>query len=327
MSGTINFAIPKGSLEKATFEILERAWYNIYGKERTYRPVINDEQIKLKMLRPQEIPNYVSQGIYDVGISGLDWVEETNADVEILTNLEYGKVKIVLAIPEDDSIKSCDDLINTYLKRNKILRISTEYLNIASKYIKKNNAYKKKWINQDPKIVTPWKILGNNEKISLFLSFGATEAKPPEEADAIIDLTETGTTLKRNKLKIIDTVYESSTCLMANKKSLQDSKKREKIFDILSLLRGAVESKKNVHIFVNVKKENLDKLLKELPALKNPTISNLSDKNWYSVNTIIKKTDLLKIIPKLRKLSQGLVVHEPKQILPLEKIAQGENNE
>jgi ATP phosphoribosyltransferase len=169
-------------------------------------------------------------------------------------------------------------------------------------------------------IITPWLRVGENKKVEIFLSFGATEAKPPEDVDAIFDITETGTTLSQNNLKIIDKVAESTAVLVANKKSLKDPVKREKIADMVALISGVVDARKKLHVFVNVKKENLPKLLKELPALKRPTVSPLSEDGWYGVNTVIDKNEFIRIVPKLRKLAQGLVVLEPKQILTLDEI-------
>lgn len=323
----VKFAIPKGSLEKATFRILEEAWYSIYGKERTYRPKIDDPTIDLKMIRPQEIPVVVAEGIYDVGITGQDWIRETAADVETLLNLEYGKIRLVVAVPETLTAESFGDFLRTYRERNSPIRISSEYLNISEAYIRNHVVYKEFFGEKAPTVVTPWLRKGENPNVTLFLSFGATEAKPPEDADAVIDLTETGTTLAGNKLKEVDTVYESSSVLVANKSSLKDPKKREKIYDIVTLLKGVVDAKKNIHIFVNVRKDNLDRLLSQLPALKGPTVSPLADKEWYSVNTVVRKDVFLKLLPTLRRLAQGLVVHEPKQLLPLEEIARDENNE
>jgi ATP phosphoribosyltransferase len=203
---------------------------------------------------------------------------------------------------------------------DRTLRVSSEYLTTASIHFKSSTAYKKAYRNADPMIITPWMRVGENKKVEIFLSFGATEAKPPEDVDAIFDITETGTTLAQNNLKIIDTVAESTAVLVANKKSLKDQAKREKIADMIALLRGVVDGRKKLHIFVNVKKENLPKLLKELPALKRPTVSPLSEDGWYGVNTVIDKNEFIKIVPKMRKLAQGLVVLEPKQILPLDEI-------
>src|ERR671911_8151 len=224
---TVKFAVPKGSIETATFKILEDAWQSIVGSGRTYRIRLSDPEIEVKVLRPQEIPTYVQEGFYDIGITGKDWIREAKADVRILLDLEYGRVKQVFAIPEH---------------------------------------------------------------------------------------------LESNKLKIIDTVMESTAVLVANNTSLKDAKKREKIADMVALLKGVVEGRKKLHIFVNVKKENLDRLLASMPALKKPTISTLSEEGWYGVNTIIDKNEFIQIVPIMRKLAQGLVVMDPRQILPLDEI-------
>ena len=322
----VKFAIPKGSIEESTFKVLEKSWTRVIRRERTYRVVLDDPQISVKMLRPQEIPNLVFDGLYDVGITGRDWVKETNSDVKILLDLEFGKIKLVIAIPDSYNFKSLDDMILAYAKKKKILRISSEYLTTASKFIMQCKNYKKLYGSKQPLIVTPWLRLGSNKNIQIFLSFGATEAKPPEDVDAIMDVTETGTTLTQNQLRIIDTVMESTAVLIANKTSLKNKSKREKIFDIVTMLRGAVEGKKHLHLFLNVKEENLKKLLQELPSLKRPTISPLSEKGWYGINTVIPKSEFHKLVPKLRKIAQGLVVHEPKQILALEEIKRDEES-
>jgi len=322
----VKFAIPKGSIEDATFKVLERSWTKVKRRDRTYRVTLDDPQIEVKMLRPQEIPNLVFDGLYDVGITGKDWVLETNADVQTLLDLEYGKIKLVIAIPDSYNFKSLDEMIAAYAKKKKILRISSEYLTTAAKFIKQSKSYKKLYGSKDPLIITPWLRIGSNKNVQIHLSFGATEAKPPDDVDAIMDVTETGTTLTQNQLKIVDTVLESSAILIANKSSLRDKTKREKIYDIVTMLRGAVEGKEHLHIFLNVQEKNLNKLLKELPSLKRPTISPLSEKGWYGLNTIIPKSEFHKLIPKLRKIAQGLVVHEPKQILALEEIKRDEEN-
>lgn len=317
----VKFAIPAGSLAKATFEILERSGYKISGQERTYRPTINDPKIELKILRPQEIPVFVSEGLQDAGITGLDWIRETCADVEILQNLEYGKVRIAVAIPKRwNKINSLSSLMETLWSKGKDVRISTEYLNITTECIKNNPYYSKIFGNSEPLVVTPWWRGGENPRVSVFLSFGATEAKPPEDADVIVDATETGATLEQNNLRAIETIMESMAVFIANKKSLIAPQKKEKIYDILTLLKGVVDGAKRLHIFVNVRKEDLRKLLKKLPALKKPTIAPLSDKDWYSVNTVIEKDTFLKLLPAIRKLAQGLVVYEPRQVLTLDKI-------
>ena len=322
----VKFAIPKGSLEDATFKLLEKSWTKVNRKSRTYRVYLDDPTIIMKMLRPQEIPTLVSEGLYDVGITGKDWVGETNSDVEPILDLEYGKIRLVIAFPDKYSYKNLDSMIADYGKKKKTLRISSEYLTTASKFIKSLKSYQKYYGKKDPLIVTPWMRLGNNKDVQIHLSFGATEAKPPEDVDAIMDVTETGTTLRQNGLKIIDTVMESSAHLIANKKSLKDKNKRGKIFDIVTLMSGAVQGKKYLHLYLNIKENNMKKLLKELPSLKKPTVSPLSEKGWVGVNTVILKTDFHKLIPKLRKIAQGIVVHEPRQILQLEEIKRDEEN-
>lgn len=323
----VKFAIPAGSLAKATFEILQRSGYKVSGQERTYRPAINDPQIELKILRPQEIPVFVSEGLQDVGITGQDWIRETHADVEVLQNLEYGRIRLVVAVPKTLSKNSITDIMENVWSKGKNFRISTEYLNIASEYIKNNPAYVKRFGDSDPQIVTPWWRKGDNPRAKIFLSFGATEAKPPENSDCIIDVTETGSTIEANNLKIIETIMTSSAVLIANKKALDDSQKKEKICDIMTLLKGVVDGAKRIHIFVNVRKANLQKLLTELPALKNPTIAPLADENWLSVNTIIEKDHLIELLPKIRKLAQGIVVYEPRQVLALEEIKRKDEDE
>src|ERR671920_682139 len=233
---TVKFAIPKGSIEDATFRILEEAWQTVSGRGRTYRVKLSDSEIDVKILRPQEIP-----------------------------------------VPQSFQFNDLTGLITEFAKNNKTLRISSEYLTTTASHIKSNFAYRKYFGGSDPMIITPWLRVGENKHVHIFLSFGATEAKPPEDVDAIFDITETGTTLAQNKLKIIDTVAESTAVLMANRKSLKDPAKREKIADMIALLRGVVEGRKKLHIFVNVRKEKLERLLKELPALKRPTISPLSE--------------------------------------------------
>jgi ATP phosphoribosyltransferase len=323
----IKFAIPAGSLSKATWEFFSRSGFKLSGTDRTYRPTINDPQIEMKVLRPQEIPVFVSEGLQDLGITGEDWVTENHADVETLQNLEYGKIKLVIAVPKSVPENSTvGDFMESIWSQGKNFRISTEYLNIAAEYLKNTPQYKKRFGTADPLSVTPWWRKGDNPRAKIFLSFGATEAKPPEDSDAIMDVTETGTTIEANNLKIIDTVMKSSAILIANKKALEDPEKREKIYDIVALLKGVVDGSKRIHIFVNVKKANLQKLLTELPALKNPTIAPLADDSWVSVNTVIEKDCLIELLPKIRKIAQGLVVYEPRQVLALDEISKREEN-
>ena len=322
----IRFAVPKGSLEKDTFDLLERAWYKIYGKSRTYRPVLSDPEVEVKLLRPQEIPIAVNEGAYDVGITGQDWIRETNVDLEILLDLRYGSVKLVFAAPESVHSTSADTFAEEVWSSGRPLRISTEYLNIAAKYVSSLASYRRRFGDKSPLVITPWWKKGDNRSARVYLSFGATEAKPPEEADAILDVVETGTTMKANRLKVLDTVMQSGTVLIANRESMRNAGKREKIYDVLSLLKGVVEAEGKLHVFVNVRKENLDELLRQLPALKRPTINPLSDPDWFAINTIIDRSEFFRLLPALRRLAQGLVVHEPQQILPLEQISREENN-
>ena len=326
--GIVKFVVPKGSIEEATFKIIEQAWQgSISGRGRIYRVKIADPDIEVKILRPQEIPTYIQEGFHDVGITGKDWIRETNADVKVLLDLEYGKVKQVIAIPEFFEFNSLDELIENFAQNKKTLRFSTEYLKSASSYIKSKESYKKYFGDQEPTIVTPWSRTGNNKMVEIFLSFGATEAKPPEDVDAVFDITETGTTLIQNNLKIIDQVMESTAVLIANKDALKDPIKKEKIIDMIVLLRGVVEARKKLHIFVNVEKDNLEELLRILPSLKGPTISNLSKEGWYGVNTIIDKNEFIRLIPTIRKVAQGLVILEPSQILSMDKIILDDKDE
>jgi ATP phosphoribosyltransferase len=319
----LKFAIPAGSLSKATADFFARSGYKIGGTDRTYRPTINDPDIEMKVLRPQEIPVFVNEGLQDLGITGRDWVRENRADVEILQDLDYGKIRLVIAVPKSvaETGNTMGDFMETVWNQGKNFRVSTEYLNIASEYLKSKPEYQKRFGDADPMIVTPWWKKGKNPRAKIFLSFGATEAKPPENSDCIMDVTETGNTLDANNLKIIETVMTSSAVLIANKKAMQDAEKHEKILDIVALLKGVVDGSKRIHIFVNVKKSNLQKLLTELPALKNPTIAPLADETWVSVNTVIEKDCLIGILPKIRKLAQGLVVYEPRQVLALDEVA------
>jgi ATP phosphoribosyltransferase len=322
------FVIPKGHLGNGSQILLETAGYKISGLERTYRPNINDDDIELKIMRPQEIPILVAEGVHDIGITGKDWISETRADVKILLDLEFGWTKMVMAVPNEwNDINTLSDLLQTFWAKKQDVRISTEYLNTAVQFIQANPVYQKQFQDATPVVITPWWRIGDNPQLKIFLSFGATEAKPPENAEAIIEVTETGTTLEQNNLKIIETLGESTAVLIANKTALKNPEKREKIIDIYTLLHGAVDGRKKIHIFVNVKQEHLDTLVTALPALKRPTISPLSEPGWFSINTVIERTDFLQLLPKLRQLSQGLVVHVPRQILSLKDIFDDESDD
>ena len=202
-------------------------------------------------------------------------------------------------------------------------RVSAEYLNITADYLKSQPSYKKRFGKKEPMIITPWWRKGDNPKAAVYLSFGATEAKPPEIVDMIVDVTETGTTLEQNNLKQIGTLMRSTARLVANKKALADPWKKDKVNDLKIMLRGVVEAQKQLHIFVNVREKNLEKLLAGLPALKRPTVSPLSEKGWFAVNSVISKKDLHSMLPVLKRLAQGLVIHEPQNILSLEEFGDG----
>ena len=278
----IKLGIPKGSLQEATLTLFRKAGFNIIVSERSYRPTIDDEEIDCLLIRAQEIPKYVEQGILDVGLTGKDWILENNANVEEIEDLLYAKqglrkVKLVIAVAEDSKIKGIKDLEGK--------RISTELVNVTKNYLEKNNV-----------------------KASVEFSWGATEIKVPELADAIAELTETGSSLKANNLRIIDTILESTTKLIANKASMNDAWKKQKIQELALLLKGALLAEEKVGLKMNVEKKNLNRLLALLPALKNPTISELSDKEWVAVETIIDEKIVREIIPKLKKAgAMGIV--------------------
>jgi len=319
--GKIRFAIPKGSLERNTYLLLEQSGYRISGLERSYRPLINDPDISLKILRPQEIPIHVSEGLIDIGITGIDWIAEVNADVRILLRLDYGLVRLVLAVPKEyEHVETLSELIREFNRLGKRLKISTEYLNLTCKYLMSNDEYLKLYGSQEPVTITPWWRKGSNLMVNVILSFGATEAKPPEDADAIVDVVETGITLIQNNLKPIEVLMESCAVLISNKESLKDNIKREKIYDILALIKGVIDGRRRIHVFMNVKEENLNNILSVVPALKSPTVSPLSLKGWYAINTVIDKDEFLKILPLIRKFAQGIVVHEPRQVLSLDEV-------
>jgi len=274
----INIVLPKGSLEEQTLKLFEMADLDVKRKsERDYNPVIADKRVsKVKILRPQEIPKYVEEGYFDLGITGLDWIKETGADVVEVADLRYSKqsfgtIKIILAVSNGSEVSKPEQI-----KPNS--KISSEYPNIAKEYFKK--------------LKIPVKI---------FESYGATEAKVPDIMDAIIDLTETGETLKKSGLKIIDILLESSTKLIANKKSFIDPEKREVIEEIKTLLLGALEARNKVLVKLNVSEKNLDIIVKILPAMKAPTISKLFNSDYYAVESVIEKDRINEILPKLKK--------------------------
>jgi ATP phosphoribosyltransferase len=285
----LKLGIPKGSLENATIDLFRRAGYNITTSSRSYFPAIDDPEIECMLIRAQEMARYVEDGILDAGLTGRDWVAETEARVEAVADLVYakqsfGKVRWVLAVPESSGFQTARDL------EGKI--IATELVATTKRYLASH---------------------GVTAKVEF--SWGATEVKPPVLADAIVEVTETGSSLRANKLKIIDTVMESNTQLIANLGAWGDAWKRRKLEDMSMLLEGAINALGKVGLMLNVHKNDLNRVLSVLPALKQPTISHLSDEDWLAVNTILDETTVRDIIPRLKAAGgQGIVEY------PLNKI-------
>jgi ATP phosphoribosyltransferase len=285
----LKLGIPKGSLENATVDLFRRAGFQITTSSRSYFPAIDDPEIECMLIRAQEMARYVEDGVLDAGLTGRDWVEENDAKVETVADLIYakqsfGKVRWVLAVPDGSPFNSVKDL------QGKV--IATELVSATKRYLAAN---------------------GVSAKVEF--SWGATEVKPPELADAIVEVTETGSSLRANKLRIIETVLESNTQLIANVDSWKDPEKRRKLEDIRMLLEGAINALGKVGLMLNVEKTNLAKVIAVLPALKKPTISTLSDDDWLAVNTILDETTVRTIIPRLKEAgAQGIVEY------PLNKI-------
>jgi ATP phosphoribosyltransferase len=285
----LKLGIPKGSLEHATIDLFRRAGYNITTSSRSYFPAIDDPDIECMLIRAQEMARYVEDGILDAGLTGHDWVQENEAEVLAVADLVYakqsfGKVRWVLAVPEASGFTSVKDL------EGKI--IATELVATTRRYI-----------------------AANGVKAKVEFSWGATEVKPPVLADAIVEVTETGSSLRANKLKIIDTVLESNTQLIANRASWEDEWKRRKLEDMRMLLEGAINALGKVGLMLNVHRDNLPAVIGVLPALKRPTISNLSDEDWLAVNTILDESAVRDIIPRLKQAGgEGIVEY------PLNKI-------
>jgi ATP phosphoribosyltransferase len=285
----LKLGIPKGSLENATIDLFRRAGFSITTSSRSYFPAIDDPEIECMLIRAQEMARYVEDGILDAGLTGRDWIEENEASVVAVADLIYakqsfGKVRWVLAVPESSNFSSVKDL------EGKI--IATELVCTTKRYLAAHGVHAK-----------------------VEFSWGATEVKPPVLADAIVEVTETGSSLRANKLKIIDTVLESNTQLIANRDSWEDPDKQRKLLDIKMLLEGAINALGKVGLMLNVHKDNLAAVLRVLPALKQPTISHLSDDQWLAVNTILDESTVRDIIPRLKGAGgQGIVEY------PLNKI-------
>ncbi|MGC8793561.1 MAG: ATP phosphoribosyltransferase [Bryobacteraceae bacterium] len=285
----LKLGIPKGSLEQATIELFRRAGFAITPTARSYFPSIDDPEIGCMLVRAQEMARYVEDGALDAGLTGRDWILECEAQVQVVADLIYakqsfGKVRWVLAVPESSPFQSVHDLQGK--------TVATELVGVTRRYLAQHGV-----------------------QARVEFSWGATEAKPPELADAIVEVTETGSSLRANKLRIIDTVLESNTQFIANLDAWQDPWKRQKILDLKTLLEGALNALGKVGLMLNVHKDNLQAVLDVLPALKKPTVSHLSDPDWLAVNTVLEESTVRRIIPRLKQAgAQGIVEY------PLNKI-------
>ena len=282
---TLKLGIPKGSLENATVDLFRRAGFNITTSSRSYFPAIDDPEMECMLIRAQEMARYVEDGILDAGLTGLDWVEEVGADIHPVADLIYakqsfGKVRWVLAVPEASSFQSVKDL------EGKV--IATELVATTQRYLARNGV-----------------------KAKVEFSWGATEVKPPTLADAIVEVTETGTSLRANRLRIIETLMESETQLIANKAAYQDEWKRKKIENISLMLNAAIAAQGRVGLMMNAPKDKLDAIVAELPALNSPTISHLSDPAWVALNTILDEAVVRDVIPKLKAAGATGIVEYP----------------
>lgn len=285
----LKLGIPKGSLQESTIRIFGKAGYKIRVRERSYFPSIDDNEIMPVLFRAQEMSRYVEDGIIDCGITGNDWIEENSSSVEKVAELIYAKrslqpVRWVLAVPDSSNIKSVKDLEGK--------KIATELVNVTNKYLKAKGV-----------------------KANVEFSWGATEVKTKMGIDAIVEITETGSSLRANGLKIVETLCESTTQFIANKDAYKESWKKEKIDRIALLLGGAIQAEGKVGLKMNVKKEDIGKILATLPAMKNPTIAPLSDSAWVDIDTIIDEEDVKRLIPELKNAgAQGIIEY------PLNKV-------
>lgn len=288
---TLRLGLPKGSLQEATLQLFARAGWRITVNSRSYFPAIDDPEIECLMVRAQELARYVQIGALDAGVTGRDWVLETGADVVEVAELVYSKqslarVRWVLAVPEDSPVKSAKDL------EGKV--IATEAVRLTESYLARN---------------------GVNARVEF--SWGATEVKVPQLADAIVEVTETGASLRAHHLRILDTVLESCTVFIANRYTWQQSAKRQQIENIALLLQGAIAAYNRVGLMLNVRHDDLPGVLAVLPALKKPTVSSLSDPEWVAVNTIVEEQVVRQIIPKLKAArAQGIVEYPLNKIVP-----------
>jgi ATP phosphoribosyltransferase len=287
----LKIGLPKGSLQETTFKLFKNAGYSIKLLERSYVPAIDDPELEGLVIRAQEMARYVEDGILDMGITGYDWVLEQDAKVVELVRLKYGKVgfrgvKWVVAVPNDSPIKTIEDL--------KGKKIATELVGYTKRFLKKRGI-----------------------DAAIEFSWGATEVKPPLLADAIIEVTETGASLRANNLRIIDTILESETVLIANRSAWKDEWKRRKMENITMLLKGALLAEEKVGLKMNIPRAKLDKVTKILPSLHTPTVSNLSDEKWVAIEVIIDEKTVRDIIPNLKRAgAQGIVEYPLNKVIP-----------
>ncbi|HXQ27092.1 MAG TPA: ATP phosphoribosyltransferase [Candidatus Acidoferrales bacterium] len=281
----LKLGIPKGSLQDATVELFAKAGWRISVSSRSYYPGIDDPDIECMMVRAQEMARYVESGALDAGLTGKDWILETGADVEEVGELVYsktglGRVRWVLAVAEDSPMKTVHDL------EGKV--IATEAVKMTEKYLAKHGV-----------------------KARVEFSWGATEVKVPQLADAIVEVTETGSSLRANHLRVVDTLMESTTCFIANRAAWQDGWKREKIGDMMLLLEGAIKAYSRVGLMMNLRSADLERVLAALPALRNPTVAHLSDPGWVAINTIVEEKTVRQLIPKLKMAGAEGIVEYP----------------
>lgn len=285
MSKKLRFGLPKGSLQDATIQKMAKAGFNIQVSSRSYVPYVDDDELEIRLIRAQEISRYVEHGYLDCGITGHDWVVENGSDVHEVGEFLFSKAtrkpaRWVLCVPENSKIKSVKDLEGK--------RIATEVVNLTKKYLKKNGV-----------------------KAEVEFSWGATEVKAHELVDAIVEVTETGSSLRANKLRIVEELLVSTPRLIANHTSWTDTWKRKKIETLALLLKGALEAEAKVGLKMNIAEKNLDSLLKSLPALRNPTISTLSQKGWVAVETIIDEHVVRELIPALKAAGAEGIIEYP----------------
>ena len=281
----IKLGLPKGSLQQATFQLFKKAGFTLSVSERSYFPNIDDPEISCLLIRAQEMARYVQDGVLDVGLTGKDWVLEQGAGVKEVASLLYAKagfrpVRWVLAVPANSRIRRVEDLEGK--------RVATELVQYTKRYLQKRGV-----------------------KAVVEFSWGATEVKPPTLADAIVELTETGTTIKAHSLKIVETILESTTVLIANRESWRDPAKKEKIQNLALLLQAAIEAEHKVGLKMNVPRKAMDKVLAALPALHTPTVSPLSDEGWCSVEVILAEKDARDLIPKLKRQGASGIFEYP----------------